>query len=317
MDTAECNTQSTLVTVRPYGIIYKVTNTVNGKVYVGQTTQTMKERWGQHVRETKIGSQYIFHRAIRKYGAEAFHVEVLCECVSLEEMNRKERKYAWLHNAMSPHGYTLKAGNGKGAASQELRESISRGLKGRSSYERAVSASVAKRTGVPLTETHKAKISAGNKGQRKGERLPEATMQAAWAPASRRKIADKLAGIFFFLSPYGEQTLVINLSRFCREHHLPQAGMQSVSSGRGHLCKGWRRDPNMGMPSFPGVPPVPEMILPTKPLKDHYFISPDGHNLVVQRIEQFCALHNLSKYCMRQVSQGKRAQHEGWRGRTP
>ena len=34
---------------KPYGYIYKVTNTINVKVYIGQTTKTIEERWSKHI----------------------------------------------------------------------------------------------------------------------------------------------------------------------------------------------------------------------------------------------------------------------------
>lgn len=57
------------------GYIYKVTNTINGKIYVGQTIRTIKKRWKQHVysayHETKEHNAPIQY-AIRKYGECAF-----------------------------------------------------------------------------------------------------------------------------------------------------------------------------------------------------------------------------------------------------
>ena len=254
MDSQEHSTDSPL---KPYGLIYKITNMVNGKVYIGQTVQTLIARWKQHIKEMEHGSNYIFHNALRKYGPASFEKTLLCFCESIEELNAKEREYCTLYNAMSPHGYNLRAGNGKGATSEELKEKIRAGLKGKAVYQEAVRASVAVRTGKALTPEHKAKISAGNKGQRKGEPLPEATMRAAWSPESRRKMVAKLAGIFFFLSPMRKQVLVINLNQFCRDHNLEQSGMWSISAGKSNEYKGWRLDPNRGMPSFPGVPPLP------------------------------------------------------------
>lgn len=55
-----------------FGIIYKITNLVNNKVYIGQTERTLKERWGQH--KYSKGCKYL-HNAILKYGAESFKIE--------------------------------------------------------------------------------------------------------------------------------------------------------------------------------------------------------------------------------------------------
>src|SRR6266853_2201243 len=56
--------------------LYLITNTVNGKQYVGKTAATPKERWRQHVRAAK-NSTFALHRAIRKYGADNFTIQRL------------------------------------------------------------------------------------------------------------------------------------------------------------------------------------------------------------------------------------------------
>jgi len=61
------------------GFIYKVTNKQNGKIYIGQTSRTIEERWAQHTRnaykDNNLEYQNKFHRAIRKYGSGGFIVE--------------------------------------------------------------------------------------------------------------------------------------------------------------------------------------------------------------------------------------------------
>jgi predicted GIY-YIG superfamily endonuclease len=48
--------------------IYKITNTINGKVYIGQTIQPLDKRWSQHKRSARMKEPYSIHRAIAKYG---------------------------------------------------------------------------------------------------------------------------------------------------------------------------------------------------------------------------------------------------------
>jgi group I intron endonuclease len=60
------------------GYIYKITCKANGKVYVGQTLRSILIRFKQHVRCAENGTDnYIFHNAIRKYGAKNFSYEEL------------------------------------------------------------------------------------------------------------------------------------------------------------------------------------------------------------------------------------------------
>jgi group I intron endonuclease len=58
-------------------IIYCVTNNINHKNYIGLTTKTVERRWKQHQNSARNGSPTIFHRAIRKYGAEHFTIKIL------------------------------------------------------------------------------------------------------------------------------------------------------------------------------------------------------------------------------------------------
>ena len=47
--------------------------------YVGFTTQTIEERWAKHVSCAKNGGEYVLHKAIRKYGPDAFTIRLEVE----------------------------------------------------------------------------------------------------------------------------------------------------------------------------------------------------------------------------------------------
>ena len=60
--------------------VYKITNNVNGKCYVGFTSQNVNSRWKQHLRQAKNKTyNSILHKAIRKYGKNNFTVVTLFE----------------------------------------------------------------------------------------------------------------------------------------------------------------------------------------------------------------------------------------------
>lgn len=65
------------------GYIYKITNKVNGKVYIGQTSESVSQRWYEHKYSSeRVGNKdyyYALHCAMRKYGCENFDVDVLEE----------------------------------------------------------------------------------------------------------------------------------------------------------------------------------------------------------------------------------------------
>lgn len=87
-------------------IVYKVTNKINGKVYIGQTTRSLDKRWAQHVRCAKKGVKTKICYAIRKYGAENFELEVLCTAYSKSELNDLEIYYIHKYDSIRT-GYNM------------------------------------------------------------------------------------------------------------------------------------------------------------------------------------------------------------------
>lgn len=53
-------------------IIYKVTNIINNKIYIGQTIHSLNIRKSQHERSHEYGYKTAFSNAIKKYGKENF-----------------------------------------------------------------------------------------------------------------------------------------------------------------------------------------------------------------------------------------------------
>lgn len=86
------------------GFIYKVTNTVDGKMYIGQTSRTIEVRWKEHLRDAfgrNEKSFFAFHRAIKKYGADVFVVEQVEEC---DSSKLDERERYWIKYYDTTHG---------------------------------------------------------------------------------------------------------------------------------------------------------------------------------------------------------------------
>ena len=112
-----------------FGIIYCITNTVNGKQYVGQTTKALISRWRWHLRYANAGSQGALHASIRKYGTKVLRIEQIDSAASLEELNKKETSWIAQLNTFTPHGYNLTRG-GDGVLgwrpAQEAKDKMSR-----------------------------------------------------------------------------------------------------------------------------------------------------------------------------------------------
>ena len=71
--------------------IYKITNKINGKVYIGQSTN-IEKRWQDHKNDWKYNKTKLLYKAFEKYGLDNFTFEVLEECC-VEELNSKEIDY--------------------------------------------------------------------------------------------------------------------------------------------------------------------------------------------------------------------------------
>lgn len=75
------------------GYIYLVTNLVNDKKYIGQTTLTAQERWNTHISAAlNHYDDFYFHRAIVKYGIENFKLTILEQCPDCE-LDTREQYY--------------------------------------------------------------------------------------------------------------------------------------------------------------------------------------------------------------------------------
>ena len=95
-----------------FGTIYKITNLINGKLYVGQTIRSLGDRWADHKRDALNGVDYPFYFAIRKYGVENFIPEMVDSANSLEELNEKEKMWIKDLNSLckNKRGYNVLEG---------------------------------------------------------------------------------------------------------------------------------------------------------------------------------------------------------------
>ena len=136
-------------------LIYKATNLVNDKVYIGKTIQEFDSRKQAHIKEALSSKcKKYFHRAIRKYGVNNFTWEVVCQywCVTEKELGEYEKYYIKKYDSFGENGYNMTVG-GEGSeghiVTDEVKELISK-----------------KCTGYKHTDKAKEKIGNASKGNK-------------------------------------------------------------------------------------------------------------------------------------------------------
>ena len=142
------------------GVIYLRTNKINGKKYVGLTTdlKARQNRWN-NLNLPYAGN--VINNARKKYGIESFGFEILKECED-NELNQWEMYYIKELNTKVPYGYNMTDG-GDGTSgctvSEETKQKMSEAQKGKTAWNK----------GKKLSEEHKIKISKGKKGKHRSE----------------------------------------------------------------------------------------------------------------------------------------------------
>jgi len=90
-------------------LIYKATNTLNGKSYIGLTSTTLEKRKKSHYAAARRGQGFHFHNALRKYKEDVWEWTILEECESRVTAGLLESKYILQHNTYES-GYNRTTG---------------------------------------------------------------------------------------------------------------------------------------------------------------------------------------------------------------
>lgn len=152
-------------------IIYKSTNKITGKIYIGQTTKSLEQRIKGHLNESKIDKNRPFLLSINKYGIGNFVFEIIDSADNLNELNDKEIYWIDFCNSVSPNGYNV-TGGGQGKkmiSTNELSKRISKGLQNSEKWQKTKNSEEYKKKflgrnkGKKFTPEHKEKIWEKNK----------------------------------------------------------------------------------------------------------------------------------------------------------
>lgn len=138
--------------------VYKITNLINNKIYIGITTTPMSNRVSSYKSATKSQrpNKHRIVMAMKKYGFENFNFEIIFETDDKEELKKKEIEFIALYNSTNTSiGYNVSVGGF--LRSEEANQKVSEKL-----------------TGRKLTKEHSAKISKANMGRSVNQRTIDA-----------------------------------------------------------------------------------------------------------------------------------------------
>jgi group I intron endonuclease len=170
-------------------IVYKIENKINGKIYIGQTINLLKNRIIEHIKENKNPIQ----KALNKYGSESFNITIIDHGNSREDLKEKEIHWISFYNSKVPNGYNITNG-GEGFSGSHTKESKE---KNRQAH---LGKKVSEETLQKMRKPH-GPMSEETKQKHRGSNNPSKK------PEVRKKISQSLKGKTF------SKTHILNLSK--------------------------------------------------------------------------------------------------------
>ena len=230
------------------GYVYKITNTVNNKSYIGISVHEPTQ--GRIQKHLSGQGNRVIASAIKKYGKDAFVYEILEANVFDEFLPDLEVAYIANFNTVAPHGYNLDSGGSHKIPSEETRRKMSeaqKGKKGRPHSEETRRKISEARTGKnhhyfrkTLSSVHRRKISESLKGRTVSAETRRKMSDRTVSAETRRKISEAKKG-----KTHSEETR----RKMSEAHKGKKRKPHSAETRRkmSEAAKG-RTSPNLGKP---------------------------------------------------------------------
>lgn len=318
-------------------LIYKITNTITGKPYIGLDRDrdgSKTKRWREHQYNASRDNQYVskLYRSMKKHGIENFTHEVIHDDITDEyELIKLEAEYIKSHDSIS-NGYNILPADlmaDHSFLSEEDKEAIrlakSRGAKEANRVRWAsVTDDEKKEFFKKLIESYPTEDRKKNvkeywdslDASERADRIqgilnywenitPEQRDKRAVTSRDNFKLgSEKLSGLYKITQPDGSVVEVKSLKSYCIEHSLRQDIMYAIANGnREEGFNGWRV----------------EIIEPPAYKRNNMnvlrgvMISPTGDEVSVDNFKEFCKTNGLHYSAIQMLKAGKIKQTKGWK----
>jgi len=255
--------------------IYKATNVLNGKCYIGFDS-AWPNRMNEHI---KFKGSYI-NNAISKYGSERFTWEVICQSLDGQYLLKQMEPYFIIqYDSMYPNGYNMtNGGDGMVVVPEIIRRKMSRKRRLRITKESTI---------------EKLKINAINNINKFNETTKEWKTRITW------KIT----------YPSGEVVEVNNLREFCRNHKLTQNLMLEVAYGNQNHHKQFKCERISTNSKYDGNFQINVM---KHQIPRWELCLPNGELIQVYDLKLYSKENNLGYDNMKGIYYGTQKSHKGY-----
>lgn len=232
------------------GSIYKITNKINNKCYIGQA-QDIKTRFKNHrsnafCKNPKNSNNLPkLYNAFRKYGLDNFKFDIISNDIENFQLDFFEKLYICLYNS-TQNGYNITSGGNTQLGlkrSEETKRKISKAKQGTLTSEKA--REMAKMlTGIKRTQETKDKISKAITGIKRSQETKDKLSKLRQGKLLTDEVKHKLMlksikYSYSIKSPDDIRYFTTNLDHFCKLFNLEPSGMGKMCRGKLKHYKGW------------------------------------------------------------------------------
>lgn len=125
-----------------------------------------------------------------------------------------------------------------------------------------------------------------------------------------QKCIDIISKKWIIIDPQGNEFLIKNLTKFCRENKVSRETLKNIALGIGVSHKGWKCRPDIPIDEWNKI--REKRMLDNGHFKKWRVIDPSGNEFIIINLKKFCRENNLVDTNMHRVAKGLCGYHKGW-----